>query len=220
MGLDSDWISRNWKRGVHPAEFAIVAGFWGGAIGSDAMTAAAPLLLAGFLVSAIGIGTYPDWPRSFRVLAIGGVAMFFALTGLYINLVESYQSEQGRGYYIRHLTSSQKARLWNTLSIPISSNYAFDINSAPSCDECEQFAEELREFINTIPGWRVGGGAIIFQVPAPLNHGLWILAKDDRSTKAMMIKSAFADAGMPLTYSDENLKNGDVIVVIGRSGTN
>lgn len=66
---------------------------------------------------------------------------------------------------IRSLKPDQKRRMELTLQLNPTEHYAFQVNSAPNCDECEQFAEEIREFISAIPGWSAGGGPLTFFDP-------------------------------------------------------
>src|SRR5262249_44208814 len=77
---------------------------------------------------------------------------------------------------IRHLRSDLKDRMRRELALNIDETYSFELNSMPSCDECEQFAEEIRTFVNTIPGWKVSGGPLIFAQPP--RRGLWLIANE------------------------------------------
>jgi hypothetical protein len=58
----------------------------------------------------------------------------------------------------RHLTEEQKTRLAAALKLPDNQTAYVDVNSATSCADCEEYAQELRDFIGSIPGWRADGG--------------------------------------------------------------
>src|SRR3974377_1310231 len=61
----------------------------------------------------------------------------------------------------RHLQPDEKARMAVALRLSPAERYAFQINCIPDCTECESFAEELRNFFNTIPGWTVSGSCFL-----------------------------------------------------------
>jgi hypothetical protein len=119
---------------------------------------------------------------------------------------------------IRHLTSDQKERLRKGMQLNADENYSFQLNTVPSCDECEQFAEELRAFINTIPGWKTAGAPLIFPLQVP-RRGLWIVSREQDHLAAVdKLNKAFGDAGLPLTRSNEEVQPGTFLILIGRPG--
>jgi hypothetical protein len=92
----------------------------------------------------------------------------------------------------------------------------------PSCDECEQFAEEIRIFLNSIPGWHAGGGPLIFaQTPGQM-HGLLMVSKEEDQTvkiPVQKLRKAFDDGGAPLTYINEETQPGTFVILVARPET-
>ena len=118
----------------------------------------------------------------------------------------------------RHLNEDSKARLRTALRISSSESYSFQINTLPSCDECEQFAEELRDFINTVPGWQASGGPLMWTI-SQFRYGMFFVShgNDQDSSVAKKVFNAFRDAGLPLTpHVELQMKQGEFTIVIGR----
>jgi hypothetical protein len=65
---------------------------------------------------------------------------------------------QPKGTPARHLTAEQQTRLAEVLRLGPGENYSIEFNSPPNCDECEEFAQELRDFVGGLPGWKAAGG--------------------------------------------------------------
>jgi hypothetical protein len=51
-----------------------------------------------------------------------------------------------------HLTAEQRAKLATSLRLQEGEIYYIEINSATSCETCENYAQELREVMGDIPG--------------------------------------------------------------------
>jgi hypothetical protein len=119
----------------------------------------------------------------------------------------------------RHLSGDQKTRLRSALRLEEGEKKALQINSAPSCDECEQFAEELRDFFNTVPGWEGGGGPIIFA--GPRLRGFKIVCREDEKSLPIIkkVEGAFTDAGFPLEQSSEDVQSQTFVILVGRVGS-
>ena len=115
----------------------------------------------------------------------------------------------------RHLENLQKERLRANLKFGSGEHYEFQINSVPSCDECEQFAEELRDFFRSIPGVQTGGGALIFA--GRYSRGISFVTNGRQSVGSGKVFSALQYAGTsPKQETDAQMKDGDFIVLIGR----
>ncbi len=121
----------------------------------------------------------------------------------------------------RHLTNDQKERMAPFLKLVSTENYWIEINSVPNCDECELYAEEFREFIGAIPGWRATGSAITLWDPNVSPYGLRLQSGDGQNSPEMQrkITKAFSAASISLSilptvhYSDDL----SGIVVVGRA---
>jgi hypothetical protein len=115
----------------------------------------------------------------------------------------------------RHLENAQKERLKANLKLALGERYEFQVNSVPSCDECEQFAEELRDFLGSIPGVQTGGGPLIFAGRSP--RGISFITNGNRSVGGGKVFSALQDAGVgPKPETESQMKDGDFVVLIGR----
>jgi hypothetical protein len=144
-----------------------------------------------------------------RVVLILLLAAFVAPWTIFVH--ESWPDKSTN----RHLDSSQKERLRANLKLAWDERYDFQINSAPSCDECEQFAEELRDFFGSIPGIQTGGGPLIFS--GRYSRGISFITNGKRSMGGGKVFSALQDAGMsPKQETESQMKDGDFIVLIGR----
>jgi hypothetical protein len=117
---------------------------------------------------------------------------------------------------IRHLRSEGKDRMRRALALGPNEIYELQVNSAPGCDECEQFAEEIRIFLNTIPGWKAGGGPLIF--PQPPRRGLWLVAADLTSRPVELLFKAFEGGGVPLTRETEGAVPNIPVILVARQG--
>lgn len=124
----------------------------------------------------------------------------------------------------RHLTDEQRSRIRAALKLEASEKYQdvgkYQINSVQECEECAIYAEEIRETINSVPGWRFGGGALLFPADGrPPLVGLTIITRPEESAAppALKIEKAFADAAIDLPSTlAEDMENGGVIVIVGR----
>lgn len=120
---------------------------------------------------------------------------------------------------IRHLSPDQRTRMRVALQMPPTEAYSFEINSLPNCDECEQLAEEIREFISSIPGWKAGGSTVIF--PQPFHQGVHLFARADEnhSLPIEKIYKAFSIAGISLICDTYNqMPPGMFTIVVARAG--
>jgi hypothetical protein len=151
-------------------------------------------------------------------LALAAVVSLFSATAIYIfELRNDLAISEGR-QQIRHLTANQKDRIRNEMTVGLNEKYELQVNSLPSCDECDQFADEIRTFINTIPGWTAGGGPLMWPGPEELHRGLWLLAddQDQRKSPALKVNNAFADAGLRLQQSSGGIHPGFFVILVAR----
>jgi hypothetical protein len=121
----------------------------------------------------------------------------------------------------RHLTPQQGMRLATKLRIGHEEHEQFHIefNSVQNCDECEDYAQELRDFFNTMQGWQAGGDVITFASEPKFRQGLHLVVGDEYAAALTdRILSAFDAADIPLLPSDpEKLYGGlNAIVVVGK----
>jgi hypothetical protein len=123
----------------------------------------------------------------------------------------------GPGDSVRHLIDDQKARLIVGLKLSPEEHYNIEFNSIPNCDECEEYAEELRDFVSSIPGWKADGGPITFA--AKYQRGLNFSANKTLSPDVTKkIVAAFDSANVPLSMIDPQTYPGgiDAIIVVAR----
>lgn len=150
----------------------------------------------------------------FGALVLGVAAWHFWPT----NLSSPAQQSEAKG---RVLADAQKERMRLSMKMAPDEHFYFSINSGPGCDECDVFADDLRQFVATIPGWKVDGGVMVF--PDPSRHrGLWLTyrSSDARLPAVQKVLNAFQDAGMPLQSEiNEDLRPpGSFILGVYRPG--
>jgi hypothetical protein len=115
------------------------------------------------------------------------------------------------------LTAEQRAKLSSGLRLAAGEKYSIEINSVPSCETCEEFAQELRELIGNIPGWKAPGSTLVFSIP--FRRGLKIVTRTNERNLPFVVRlvTAFEGAGIPLPSEEEdNLTVGTAIIVVGR----
>jgi hypothetical protein len=118
----------------------------------------------------------------------------------------------------RHLSGDQKNRMIQSLKLSPDESYSIQINSLPNCDECEVYAQELRDLVQSIPRWKAGGSALLFTDPNAPRTGLQLILSD----KAMpdvgkKLLAAFAAADVPLTpRPSEAFQQLDAVIVVAR----
>ncbi len=119
----------------------------------------------------------------------------------------------------RHLLPQQGSRLAAKLGAEQDEHFMIEFNSVQNCDECEEYAQELRDFLNAIRGFKSGGGVIAFSVDTKYRQGLHLIVSEEyAATLTDRILSAFDAADIPLLLGDPEKLYGDTnaIVVVGR----
>lgn len=118
----------------------------------------------------------------------------------------------------RHLTPDKKARLAAALQLGSDKNYSIEFNSVQNCDECEDYAQELRDFVGSIPGWKASGSVITFADPYAPRTGLQLVLGDKASPEVgKRLLAAFGAASIALTpRPSEQLQGLDAIIVVAR----
>lgn len=118
----------------------------------------------------------------------------------------------------RHLTTEQKIRMRADLKLRPDERSQFEINTVPSCDECEKYAQQLRDFFNTLPGFRTYGGPLIF-AESHYPSGIRFLTNgnEPKSSPAIRVLKALQDAGLnPQKTAEPAVPKGKFIILIGR----
>ncbi|WP_026607950.1 hypothetical protein [Methylocapsa acidiphila] len=121
----------------------------------------------------------------------------------------------------RMLKPSQRSRMEPLLNLDLAQSYSLEVNSVPNCDECEQFAENIREFFNSIPGWKASGSVAFCCPPFPSGHGLYLLTKEEEkhSELAEKLFQAFEAGGALLTReSNPGASKGTLMILVARTG--
>lgn len=191
------------------------------------------LLGTGLFISLLGaaatIWIYWQDIKRLRLITVGPNNLYIPLTWEIWAVLLALTVAAGTPAYVyvyktwptppirRHLEVAQKERMRANLRLKQNERYEFQINTVPSCDECEQFAEELRTFFSSIPGLQASGGPLIF--PANYSHGIQFLTngKSGASPGGSKVLAALQDAGIVVTQQPEPpMKDGDFIVLIGR----
>lgn len=119
----------------------------------------------------------------------------------------------------RHLKPEQKAKLTRLLKLGPTEHFNLQINSIPNCEECEDYAEELREFFGSLPGgWTAGGGVTIFPVATSLREGTHITLDADHGELGRQLLLALEDASVAVTPTEPAKLAGDMqgIILVGK----
>jgi hypothetical protein len=84
-------------------------------------------------------------------------------------------------------------------------------------DRQEAFAEELRDFFNTIPGWNVNSG-VLPSAHARWHRGLYLVMNDNEQNIAPVekVKVAFSNAGISLIAAIDDVQQQTFAIVVGR----
>jgi|SRR5271155_494771 len=132
---------------------------------------------------------------------------------------EETRSIQGTGAEtVRRLTPQQKTRLAAHLRMGQDEHFYVQFNSVQNCDECEDYAQEFREFFNTLRGWKADGDVVTFSAPE-FRDGMHLVVSTDfvMALNERML-SAFDAADIPLQPSQSEPLSGGVnaIIVVGR----
>jgi hypothetical protein len=117
----------------------------------------------------------------------------------------------------RQISMEQRMHLTSSLKLPPNESYNVEFNSVPNCEECEDYAQDFRDFISTLPGWKAGGSTLVFSIPYQSGLKLIVRSDEQRSAGAEKLRLGFADAKIALPQEvDQNLQPGMIIVVVGR----
>jgi len=117
----------------------------------------------------------------------------------------------------RHLSDDKKISMAAKLQLDPNETYSVEFNSASNCDECEEFAEEIREFINKLNGWKATGGTTIFGSARERGIKIVVRTIDDKLKAATLIHDAFENAGIPTIWNYyEQQPGGTFTVLIAR----
>jgi hypothetical protein len=107
----------------------------------------------------------------------------------------------------RHLKNEERVQLITSLRASGGANQSVEINSASNCDECEEYAQELREVIGSVPGWKVTGGTTIFGNASIRGIRLYVRSLANRAQAAMNLAAAFDAANIQFDWiEDESLQ--------------
>jgi hypothetical protein len=189
-------------------------------------------LLAGgpFLVDTLIKKLRPDWsrkidefvlPRTRQRVEISFVLIAIFLAG-FLTWRDEHIAQMSIGGHsrdnARHLTMDEQMRLQMNLKLSPEENYHMEINSVQNCDECEDYAQELREFISTLPGWKADGSVLTF-AGYPYRYGLGLSVNTASAQKLnRIVVSAFDSASIHLRQEPSAAyTNGiDAVIVVAR----
>lgn len=120
----------------------------------------------------------------------------------------------------RHLTANQKTKMEPVLVLARAEKHAIQIFSSPNCDECEDYAQELRDFFNAIPGWEATGSTTVFAGPKIPKFEIYLIANEDNLSEPLLqrITAAFSAASIPLVQDEPKRfgKELDAVILINR----
>jgi hypothetical protein len=110
---------------------------------------------------------------------------------------------------VRQLTGEERVRLVTSLRGAGGTDQSVEINSASNCDECEEYAHELRDAINSVSGWKATGGTTIFGSAAIRGIRFDVRSLDKRPQAIIKLGAAFEAAKIPFEWIEtEQLAQG------------
>jgi hypothetical protein len=122
------------------------------------------------------------------------------------------KAEQGAIYRStdRHLTSEERVRLVTGLRAAGGIDQGIEINSASNCDECEEYAQELRDAINSVSGWKATGGTTIFGSAAIRGVRFNVGSLESRAEPIVKLAKAFEGAKLAFEWIEnkDNMPQG------------
>jgi hypothetical protein len=80
-------------------------------------------------------------------------------------------------------------------------NQSIEINSA--CDECEEYADELRDTIGKVTGWSANGGTLIFTSAAIRGVRFYVRSLDNRAQAAIALGNALGAAHLHFEWIED-----------------
>ena len=92
------------------------------------------------------------------------------------------------------------------------------ILSVPGCDECEEYAEELRSSVRIVAGWSADGSPALIGPGAEL-RGIRLGVRDlsSKPPASMELEKALKNAGIDFEWWDDgNLLPGQVRLLVAR----
>jgi hypothetical protein len=102
----------------------------------------------------------------------------------------------------RHLKSGQRSAFTQKLSSSPKGRFVF-VYSSQSCDECEIYAQEIRDAINSVPGWSGGGAPDIFGTAAIKGMKIYTQSRANAPDATKAISSASTAAGIQFDWVDD-----------------
>jgi hypothetical protein len=101
----------------------------------------------------------------------------------------------------RHLTPAQRSAIAHVLSSHQPGQLIY-VNSAGSCDECEEYAQDFREAIEQAPNWKAGGGSNIFGNASV--RGIWLDSPTPKTPSpfSQILAEALNAAGIKFNWGD------------------
>jgi hypothetical protein len=162
-------------------------------------------------------------PRSHRVSpwlrSLGSILVFYLLAAMIGVAVSRVMVPSGP--FVRQLTAKQEEKMRPILKSDQNEQYAFQINTIPSCEECELYAEDMRDFFNDVEGWKASGSPLIFSDPL-WRTGVYVVVRrgEENSAAVQKIKAAFRAAEIKFYTFIEDLPAGTFVVVIARQKYN
>ena len=139
-------------------------------------------------------------------LMLAGIflAGFLAFKAEHLARLDAERITAGPATAARILSKQQRERLSSSLKIPATEHYAVEFNSVPNCEECEEYAQDFRDFISTLPGWKAGGSTLVFSMPYQIGLRLVLRSDEKSSVVAERIRAGFADAKIALLEEPVN----------------
>jgi hypothetical protein len=102
----------------------------------------------------------------------------------------------------RRLKPDQRSAFTKGLSTSPKGHFVY-VYSSPSCDECERYAQEIREAINNVPGWTGGGAPDLFGTAAIKGIKIYTQSKAAAPEVTKVISGALAAAKISFDWVDD-----------------
>ena len=160
--------------------------------------------------------TNDQWPLRAFIGAVLGAVMLAGSPALWQwskhREIESTprQAPDQVSYNPLRLSKEKKRAISSNAILPTGISGIFTFNIVAGCNDCQIFAEDLRDILNQLPGWEVNTG--LMPGPAMTYRGVSVAvaSRDNQPMSALALERAFQAADIAFTLIEDPVLAGGV----------